>query len=103
MFGGGKQKKASAGPAAGSSAAAFKGNQHTQDPNDATTKAQLGKRMNTKMATAIRNAPQNVKDKWKAICDLKGIRGSSIFYHKKEFLMQWVNDPQWEILFVFGK
>lgn len=95
MLGGGKK--------AGAGQKSFKGNQHTQDPNATTTKEQLGKRMNTKMATAIRHAPQNVQDKWKAICDLKGIRGSSIFYHKKEFLMQWVNDPQWEILFVFGK
>ena len=73
-----------------------RGNQHTRDPDLAITKIGLQKRMSGRLSSALAAAPQHAKDKWDAICGLKGKRGASIFWHKKEFMMKLVSDPQWE-------
>ncbi len=84
----------------------FKGNQHTRDPNEKVSKLQVQKRMSAKLQKALVRAPREAKDKWHAICALKGQRNASIFFHKKEFMMQWVSDPEWdnlaELFFTFA-
>ena len=55
---------------------------------------ELRNRVCRKMWQEIKQAPQLVQDKWKAIEKLKGKRGA---WYKKEFVMQWVSDPTWAV------
>ena len=55
---------------------------------------ELRNRVCRKMRQEIKQAPQLVQDKWKAIEKLKGKMKAE---HKKEFVMQWLSDPTWAV------
>jgi len=57
---------------------------------------QAEKRIWGKLATARAKAPTAAKRKWDEICARKGTRGGNITSLKKDFLMAWVSDPEWQ-------
>ena len=70
------------------------GNPWTAKQDGEMTTQAMRKMLYGKLDKAIKKVPQMVQEKFREVQNLKGKRGGCHFHHKREFLMQWVEDPE---------
>ena len=73
-----------------------RGNQHNRADGTQLTKQQAEKRIWGKLAVARQKAPAQIQATWGEIAARKGVRNGNIMNLKREFLMKWVSDPEWQ-------
>ena len=73
-----------------------RGNQYNRKAESQLTKHAAQKRIWGHLASARAAAPEAAKLKWKEIESKKGVKGGQMNKHKKQFLMAWVGDPDWQ-------